>query len=409
MELLYVLLVLLVITRTSGEIAERLGQPALAGELIAGIVLGALVGHFSSMFPVLSGLAGNEVFTAITDLAIFFLMLFAGIELKPRELAEGSRGSILVAVGGFFLPLSAGFGLGWVVLPESNLKLVQSLFLGTALAITAVPVAFKILIDLGKLNSKPGQMIVSAALLDDILSLILLAVLLAVIRTGEFPTAIDLVSLVFSIATFFAVTVGIGLFVIPRIGHLIGRAVVAEFEVSALLITAFGYAVLAELLGLHFILGAFVAGLFFNRTTIDKEVYEGVKAKISGVSNGFLAPVFFASIGLHLELGAALQTPIFLIALIIVAFAGKLLGSGLAAYWQGMDRRDAVAVGVAMSGRGAVELVIADVALRAGLFQVPNPPPAVVANMFSSVVMMAVATTLLTPIVLRRVFDATDT
>lgn len=408
MELLYVLLVLLVATRACGELAERLGQPALAGELVAGILLGVVVARFSGSLPVLAGLSENEVFTAITDLAIFFLMLYAGIEIKPRQLAESSRRAVMVAAGGFVLPLVAGFGLAWLFLPDSGLKLVQALFVGTALAITAVPVAVKILIDLGKLKTKVGQMIVSAALFDDVFSLVLLAALLAAIRTGGLPSATEIAALLGNIALFFAITIGIGLFVIPKVGHLVGRAKVAEFELSALLVCALGYAYLAELFGLHFILGAFMAGLFFNRTTLDRGVYEDVKAKVSGITSGFLAPVFFASIGLHLELGAVAEIPLFVAALLAVAFAGKLLGAGLVASWLGMGKRDAVAVGVAMSGRGAVELIIADIALRGGVFQAPDPPPAIVSNLFSAIVIVAVVTTLATPILLRRLLGPNE-
>lgn len=403
MELLYILLVLLVVTRACGELAERVGQPSLAGELIAGIILGVVVMHSSDTFPVLSEITENHVFTAITDLGIFFLMLYAGIELHPRQLAESSGGALPVALGGFLLPLAAGFGLAWVSLPESGLKLVQSLFVGTALAITAVPVAVKILMDMGKLKTKVGQMIVSAALFDDILSLILLAALLGVIRTGEIPGLAAFAMLAAKIALFFAITVGIGLYVIPRVGHLIGRAKVAEFELTALLVGALGYAWLAELLGLHFILGAFMAGLFFTRTVTDKQIFEGVKSKVSGITSGFLAPVFFASIGLHLDLGALTEIPVFLGALILVALAGKLVGAGLVAYLTGMGPRDATAVGMAMSGRGAVELIIADIALRGGVFSAPDPTPPIVVNLFSAVVIVAVVTTLIAPFSMRRI------
>jgi Kef-type K+ transport system membrane component KefB len=396
-------LVLLVVTRACGELAERLQQPALVGELIAGIVLGVLVAHFSGVFPVLADISDDEVFTAITDLGIFFLMLFAGIELQPRKLAESSRSAMLVAAGGFALPLAAGFALAWVFLPGSPLKVVQALFVGTALAITAVPVAVRILMDLGKLNSRVGQMIVSAALFDDVMSLVLLAVLLGVIQTGELPGAWEIAGLALNIVLFFGITTGISTLLIPRIAHLIGRAKVAEFELSALLTGALAYAYLAELLGLHFILGAFIAGLFFTRRTMDEPVYENVKSKVSGITNGFLAPIFFASIGLHLDLAAVLQIPLFLGLLIAVAFAGKLIGAGLVAYALGESKKDATAVGMAMSGRGAVELIIADIALRGGVFSVPDPPPVIVANLFSAVVIVAVVTTLVTPIVLRRV------
>jgi len=402
MEILYILLILLVITRAGGEIAERLGQPALAGELVAGIALGLVVGPFSDSFPVLAELSENEVFVGITDLAIFFLMLYAGIELKPRQLARSSKGAAIVAIGGFVLPLALGFGLAWLFLPESELKVVQALFVGTALAITAVPVAAKILIDLGQLQSRTGQMIISAALFDDVMSLILLAILLAMIETGTLPGFVELGGLLLNVGIFFALTFGIGLLLIPRIGHLIGRARVSEFEFSAMLVSALAYSVLAEALGLHFILGAFVAGLFFNRTTMDDAIFDRVKTKVSGITSGFLAPVFFASIGLSLDASAFVDIPVFLALLLVAAFAGKLIGSGAVAASLGMDRRHAAAVGVAMSGRGAVELVIADIALRGGVFSVPDPPPAIVSSLFSAVVIVAVVTTLATPILLKR-------
>lgn len=402
MELIYILMVLLVVTRVFGELAERIGQPTIAGELVAGIVLGVTVSFFSDSLPVLANLHDNEVFTAVTDLAIFFLMLYAGVELSPRKLAKSSQGAVLVALGGFLLPLGLGFGLAWIYLPASDYKLVQSLFVGTAMAITAVPVAVKILMDLGQLESEPGQMIVSAALADDIMSLVLLAALVAVIQTGTLPEASDLVLLAIKIVAFFAITGAIGIWVVPRISHLIGKAKAQEFELSVLLVTGFAYAYLAEELGLHFILGAFVAGLFFRRSEIETEIYESVSHQLSGITSGFLAPIFFASIGLNLELSALTEIPVFLVLLVIVAFAGKLMGSGLVAYLQGMNARDANAVGLAMSGRGAVELIIADIALRGGIFQLPDPPPPIVSNLFSAVVIVAVVTTLVTPIALRR-------
>lgn len=402
MELLYILLVLLVLTRLGGEIAARLGQPALVGELVAGIALGLVVARSGGLFPVLSELPENEVFLAITDLAIFFLMLFAGIELKPRELARGSTTAFVVALGGFLVPLAAGFGFAWLFLPESELKLVQALFVGTALAITAVPVAVKMLIDLNQLDTRTGRTIVSAAIFDDVLSLVLLAVLLAVVRTGSLPGPAEFLTLGVRILVFFAITIVLGFYLVPRLRPLLERAWSTEFELSAVLIMALAYALLAEWLQLHFILGAFMAGLFFNRTTLDDARFEHVKTQVSGINSGFLGPVFFASIGLHLDLIALAQVPLFVVLLVLVAFGGKLLGAGAIAWGLGLGARGATAVGIAMSGRGAVELIIADIALRGGVFSAPQPPPPVVANLYAAVVVVAVATTLLTPILLRR-------
>lgn len=146
MELLYVLLVLLAATRAFGEVAVRVGQPALVGELLAGVVLGIVVGQNGETFPVLTELPENPVFAAFTNLGIFFLMLMAGLELRPAKLAEASGRAVLVAIGGLVLPLALGIGLGWTMLPPSELHVAQSLFLGVALAITAVPVSVGVLL-----------------------------------------------------------------------------------------------------------------------------------------------------------------------------------------------------------------------------------------------------------------------
>jgi Kef-type K+ transport system membrane component KefB len=203
------------------------------------------------------------------------------------------------------------------------------------------------------------------------------------------------------ILLFLAIVTGIGLYILPRLERVLDSSVVEEFEFSALLAASFGFAVLAEAMHMHFILGAFAAGLFFTKRTMDTTVFKGVQKRVSGITTGFLAPVFFASIGLHLDVAAFISIPLFLLILIAAAFACKIIGAGLSAHWAGLSGQDSLVVGVGMSGRGAVELIIADIALRAGLFSQPDPAPAVVANLFSAIVIMAVVTTLITPIALR--------
>jgi Kef-type K+ transport system membrane component KefB len=126
-------------------LAVRLGQPALVGELLSGIILGAVIKLSPASFPIMNGISGNEVFTAITDLGIFFLMLMAGLEMHPKEVAKNSKGAKSIAIGGLIVPLLVGFLLGWLYLPPSDFRFAQIMFIGTALAITAVPVAVKVL------------------------------------------------------------------------------------------------------------------------------------------------------------------------------------------------------------------------------------------------------------------------
>lgn len=406
MELLYILLILLVVTRLCGELAVRIGQPALVGELTSGILLGVVVHQSPDWFPTLAGLSENEVFQAITDLGVFFLMLLAGLEMSPRQLMKGTGLSATVAIGGMVLPFALGFGLGWWFLPESDYRLAQATFLGTALAITAVPVAIKILIDLEQLDSRVGQTIVAAAIIDDVLSLVLLAALTALIQTGELLNFVEIAWLVGKILLFFAVTTLIGQFLLPRLEPFVKKLMSKEVEFTLLIVVALAFAALAEALHMHFIIGAFVAGLFFSARTLSKDVFHDVEAKVSGLTKGLFAPIFFASIGLHLDVSAVVQIPVFVSVLVVVAILGKLLGAAVPALIMGVSRREATAIGVAMSARGAVELIIADIALRAGLFSKPEPTPPILEQMFSAVVLMAIVTTLLTPIGLRLLLGA---
>lgn len=406
MDLFFVLLVLLVATRSLGEVAEWLGQPALVGELIAGIVLGTVAAQHTELLPHIAGLDKSPVFDSIIDLGMFFIMLFAGVELQPSQLIRYSRGAFVVAIFGMLLPMALGVGLGWAFLPASDSLLAQCIFLGTALAITAVPATVRILMDLGRLDSPSGQIIVSAAVFDDILSLILLAVLTALMEAGQ-GGDLDLVPLALKILAFFAITTVIGVLVFPLGGRLLRGIKQKELEFSALLVSALAFSVLAELLELHFIVGAFMAGLFFGRKTIDEPAYDDVRNKLSAMTFGFLAPIFFASVGLHLDFSAVFAVPAFVACLLFAAFAGKFIGAGLAARSIGLSRREAAAVGVGMSARGAVELVIANIALEAGLFEIAGRTAPVIEHMFSAVVIMAVLTTLVTPILLKQIYSGT--
>ncbi|WP_240910195.1 cation:proton antiporter [Desulfopila sp. IMCC35008] len=375
--------------------------PALVGELVAGITLGVIFHHYSSTFPVLSNLPENEVFKGLTDLAIFFLMLLAGVELRPKDIVKASGPAFAIAVGGMIVPLMAGMGLGIVFLPESSLKMAQALFLGTALAITAVPVSVKILMDLKLLDTKIGKTIVSAALFDDILSLVLLAVLTAILANGEIPGVDRLLLLVGKVILFFITTSVLGLYVLPALHKLAARFKSDEFEFSALLMVSFLFALLAEELGMHFILGAFLAGLFFVKRIMSDEVYDTIKASLTSWTMGFFAPIFFASIGLHLDLAAISEIPLFLSMLLLAAFLGKLVGAGLPALAVGFTPAESIGIGSAMSARGAVELIIATIALEAGLFNHPDPAPPEVSFLFSAIVIMALVTTLVTPVLMR--------
>lgn len=403
METMSIILVVLAATRLCGALAARLGQPILVGEIVAGVALGFLLRMSSEAIPVLTGLGESHHFMALTDLGIFFLMLLGGIEMHPRDLVASRAASFGVATCAMVVPLAGGFALAWFWLPPTEFRFAQALFVGTALAITAVPVAIKVLMDMRLLRTRVGKLIVTAAVWDDMLSLVLLGVLTAMIGTGAMPGGVALLLIVVRVVVFLGVVVVLGWLVMPRLAKRVARLGLEEMEFSYILLAGVGFAVLAEVLGLHFILGAFAAGLFFGRETVSERVYEEVRTKVAAITTGFLAPIFFAAIGLELDLSAVTAVPVFLLALIVTAFLGKLIGAAVPARLAGLSVREALAVGTAMSARGAVELIIAGIALRAGLFELGERTTPVVKNLFSSIVIVAVVTTIAAPIGLRMI------
>jgi Kef-type K+ transport system membrane component KefB len=408
MELFFLILVLLVATRLFGELAERLGQPALIGELVSGVLLGAVFAQEfgGGMLEVLHELQESSVFQTLTELGMFFIMLFAGIEMHPKEVAAHSKSAILTAIGGMVVPIVLGIALGWYVLPEGEAKLAQSIFIGIALAVTAVPATVRILIDLDLLKKGIGQVIVAAAVFDDILSLVLLAWLTGLIGADASPGLVDIAIIAGKVILFFAVVIPTGRFLFPLIGKHLNKVHVKEIDFSVVVIVALAFGLFAHVLGLHLIIGAFTAGVFFGPGVAGERNYESVRSKVSGVTFGFFAPLFFASIGFELELSAVFKVPMFVLALIVFAFVGKLAGAGTGALLSGLGKRESFAVGVGMSARGAVELVIAGIALDAGLFDVTGGSSPIAESLFSSIVIMAVVTTVLVPVLLKRVMNS---
>ena len=397
MELLLIILVILVVARLAGELMERVGQAAILGELLAGVVLGLLVTGFPNLLPQFVGISDNEVFKAICNLGIFFLMFMAGMGMRLEQLAEVSKRGSVIALGGLLLPLALGYGLGWLWLPASEYKFAQAFFLGVGLSITSIAITAKILMNFGQLRTRLGSTIVSAAVIDDIIGLGLLAILVSILEMGRMPSGGELAILAVKILGFFVFAIIVGRFMIPRIGARLHRVKMAEVGFSVALAIALIFAVAAEFLGMHFIIGAFIAGLLIRERTFGDWVVRDIQQKVSGISLGFLAPIFFASIGLYLDLSALSMALPFTLVLILVAIAGKVIGCGLPARLLKFSNRESLAIGSAMNGRGEVLLITASVALAAGLFEVPVPTPPIVTALFSSVVIAAIVTSILTP------------
>lgn len=394
------LLCLLLVARFCGVAAERLGQTAPVGELLAGVLIGLGLLLLAPLNGFAASLETAAYLEQIGTLAIFFLVLQAGVELEPREVSAASRGAFAVALGGVLLPMALGVALGWWLLPETPLKTTQALVIGVAISVTAIPATARVFEELGMLHSRLGVMVLSAAVIDDVFGLLLMAGVTTFVAGGGAVDVAELGWLAAKAAGFFVVTGLLGAHVYPHVSERLQEERAVALELSALVAVALAYALLAEALGLHWIMGAFMAGLFFEPARIGVRAYRDMQLFLAAICNGVLGPMFFVSIGLAVDLRAVIEVPLLVLLVILAAFFGKLVGAGIPARLCGFDRRHACAAGVGMSARGAVELIILGVVAEAGVFD-PAAGDGIVAQLFSVLVIMAVVTTFVTPIILR--------
>ena len=403
MDVFSELLVLLIAARLFGEVAERLRQPASVGEIVAGIALAAAVVWYGDAFPFLSRLATSEVLTAVANVGIFALVLLAGLEMEPREIAENTGSSLAIAVGGMLVPLFGGIGLAWLFLPDSDLKQAQALMTGVALSISAIPATVKVFTEFGLLHSRIGQTVVAAAIFDDVLGIFLLAIVLALIETGHIPDLGVMALLLLKVVAFFAITILFGRHVYPHVSRGLKTMQATALEFSGLSVVAVAFGWLAQWLGMHWILGAFMAGLYFERERVGVRAYQDMQLIFNVATRGFLGPLFFVFIGIHVDLSVVTAVPVFLVLLIAIAFFGKVVGAGVPALFFDFTRSEAAAVGIGMSARGAVELVVLSIAYEAGLFSLSGQDEPITRHLFSALVLAGAITTMLAPSLLRKV------
>ena len=382
------LLLILTVAWALGRVFMRFGLPVMLGELLAGVILG----------PVLFGVvAATEPLELLAELGIFFAMFYAGMEMDPKELVEHIGPSIAVALGGFLLP----FILGYFIAKVFGGTVYQSLFVGMGLSVTAIAVQAVVLENMQILRTNLGHVIIGAAIIDDILSLIVLSILLGIAKTGTFEI-IPVMVIVVKVALFFGASISVGHFVVPRITRRLDDYHGEGFTFA--LVSALIMAYLAEIAGLHLIIGAFLAGQFVRKEIMNAQVYEKIKDRFFALSYGFLMPVFFVSLSFHLQFKWEMAFIVLTAAITVVAIIGKLIGCGLGALLWGHNRDQATIIGFGMNGRGAVELVVATVVVQLSDQLMANNvinQPLLTDSQFSGLVVMAFITTMFAPISLK--------
>ena len=367
-HLLAVLVALLVTAKLLGVLAQRIGQPAVVGELIAGVVLGkSLLGLLDPSDPVIHSLA---------ELGVLVLLFEIGLHTDLKSLVKVGSEALTVALVGVALPFAFGYGAAAML----GLSTIPAIVCGAALTATSIGISARTLTDLGKLDTPEGQIVLGAAVLDDIVGLVILSVVGTLV--GGAALSAGAVTLTAAIAIGFVLAaVVLGNILVPPLFRGIAKIEASGVLGVAGLAFAFLLALLASTAGSATIIGAFSAGLVLHNTP-----QRGAIEKSTTQLGHFFVPIFFASVGAAVELGTLLDLQVMSVglALIAVGVAGKF-AAGYAPFW--FKGRKSL-IGIAMIPRGEVGLIFAQMGLTTG---------ALTSDLYSAVAMMVLATTFITP------------
>lgn len=371
-DLLLPLALILIGARLVGRLSQRIGMPAVLGELLAGLILGpSLLGWVQT----------SDVLNAVASIGVLLLMFIAGLETDVSALQKVGKPSTYAALAGVILPFVGGVVVGMAF----GLGAATSLFLGAALTATSVSVSVQTLRELGRLQSKEGLIILGAAIIDDVLGILVLSIVLAMAGQGGDP----LVSIA-RLVLFFPVALIGGRVIVAPLVHWIHKHHAREAGFALIFALVLIYAWAAEALGgLAAITGAYIAGVLVARLP---EAREAAVDSASVMGYGLFVPVFFVTVGLITDVRSVWLAPALTLAVVLVAILTKGVGSALGARAAGCSPREARSVGAGMIARGEVALVMATLGLSNGLLDQTS---------FTVVVLMTVVTTLATPLLLK--------
>ena len=378
-EEILMLALVLAAALVGGRLAVKVGYPAILGEITAGIVFGP---------PLIGLLSRNGAIDILGEFGILLMMLYIGMHLDLSDLKRASVPGLLAAMGGFIVPLVAGM----VLLLAVGRTFLEALFVGLAMGVTSLATKSRILVDLKILDTRIAHVLVAGALLSDVAVLIVFA---AVVGPDVATEGISLATALFAAGK--AVAFGlaawlIGTWALPAVKRRFGNREMDRGAVFlAVIVFGLAFAYGAELAGIHAILGTFVAGLFIDKRVMEPKVSKDVQQKLATMSVGVLAPFFFVSAGFEVSLSVFRTDLLLLLAVIVIATLGKVVGTALFYLPSGNGWREGIVVGAGMNGRGAVEIIVAEIALAQGLIE---------RDVFSILVFMALFTTATVPVLL---------
>jgi Kef-type K+ transport system membrane component KefB/nucleotide-binding universal stress UspA family protein len=390
---------LLLVGRLMGEAAQRLGQPAVMGQLIGGLLLGPSVlgliwpAAQHALFP--GTPEQKSMINAVSQLGVLMLLLLTGMETDLQLVKRVGRAAVTVAAAGVALPFVCGFALGEMLpdalLPKPDARLVTAIFLGTALSISSVKIVAMVVREMNFMRRDLGQIIVASAILEDTIGWVIIAVAFGLASAGT----VDLWSLgraVLGTAAFMAASLTFGRRIVFNLIRWANDNFQSEFPViTVILVIMIAMALITQLIGVNTVLGAFVAGILIGESPI---LTRHIDEQLRGLIVALFMPVFFGLSGLSADLTVLKNPALALLAagLIGIASAGKFLGAFIGGKLGGLTRAESLALGCGMNARGSTEVIVATIGLSMGVLN---------RDLFTLIVTMAIVTTMAMPPMLR--------
>lgn len=376
MHILLQLLLIMVLAKVFGEIIERAAFPSILGEIMAGVFLGVLFIRPDS-----------EVLSFFSELGAIFLLFTAGYkEINLQELRSVSTVALIPTISQVLVAFGSGFLIGSIF----DFQFIECLFMGVAFSITSIGVSVRTLIDLDYLSKKVGSTMLASTIFDDIIGIFMLAVAVSIATYHQIPSGMQMLIIAGKMICFLIIMVFLGWKVFPVLFTYIQKMHVKESIFASVVMIAIFSAYLAEAFGLHTVIGAFIGGVALSRVPLAK--IEDVQSKVSGIAYGIFIPIFFAFIGLSVDLSAIHGAGLFAFLVITMALSGKLIGGFIGSRIAGFDSHDSLIFGVGVMPRAGIELVVISVGRKMGIIE---------PDVFSAIVLMVVVSIIVSPALLK--------
>lgn len=389
LQFVIAIIIIIFAAKAAGYLSYKLGQPAVMGEVLAGLLLGPSLLNFLN-WPVFTDTHLNVTISHLAEVGVLLLVFLAGLELYLPELIKAGKGAVVTGSLGFALTLGLGFVLALFFAFETK----QALFLGLMLAPTSIGISAQTLIELKVLRGKVGTTLLGAAAIDDILGVLGVSIFLSFFVGGAIGEITGVLMILLMMTIYLIIASACGYWVLPKLAEIIERMPISQGLIAFTFIIALFYSWSAEVFGhMAAIIGAFLAGLFLARSSQKDKIERGIAA----IAYGIFVPIFFVNVGLASNIRLISSSGLWLLAgMLVVVIISKLIGAGIGGRIGGMTNRESLQLGFGMIPRGEVVLIIATVGILDGVID---------ADIYATVVVLVILTILLIPPILRYLFS----